>query len=339
MTLNNDNDGDAATEAVHSTSRDRLTVTVVRATQRIARFPPPHLRKPLMFVAAGVFMTGAVVAASRLDITWASLEWRWIALASIVGVPLTIATKTLEFLISGRVIGVRIGFVAGVKVSVLSSAANLLPIPGSVLVRVQALRQTGQPYGRATYTTAIMGIAWVGVAVLAAGAFLIGFGATFLGTAGSFGGVVMLAVALILASRRLESGVRMRLTAAILGVEILSVAIGGVRLYLVLLALGEQATLTAATLLTLAGVLASASGVLPGGLGLRELFATVLVPLAGVSGAVGFLASAVDRIVGLAVHAPLALLYSARRGEVPNPSEGPRTPSTSRNPNDGSSSG
>lgn len=102
---------------------------------------------------------------------------------------------------------------------------------------------------------------------------------------------------------------------AVVGVETLAVGIGAFRLYLILLALGEPATLTAATLLTLASVLASAIGVFPGGLGLRELLASALIPLADLGSAVGFLASAVDRIVGLAVHAPMAILYSFRGDE------------------------
>lgn len=285
----------------------------MRAVRALSGFPPPRLRRPLLGLAACVFLIGSVVAVDRLHLAWSDVGWRWIVLASALGVPLTIVGKTVEFQLSGRIIGAEFDFPTALRVSVLSTAANLLPIPGSVLVRIQALRQAGNRYSRATFATAVMGFAWVGVAATAAGGFLIAFGLLITGLGWGLTGLALLGVTFSLANTRLRSGTRIRFTAMVIGVETLQVCVGALRLYLVLLALGEPASLTAASLLTLASVLASAAGVFPGGLGLRELLATILIPLAGMAAAAGFLASAVDRIVGLAVHAPLAAAYALRR--------------------------
>lgn len=293
--------------------KDKVTTSALRIAELLSRFPPPRLRQPLLAVAAAVFVLGGTLAARRLDLAWEELGWVWLVLASIVGVPLAILANTMEFQLSGRVIGARIGLTAALKVSVLSSAANLLPIPGAAVVRIQALRQGGQPYSRATFTTALMGAAWVGVAASAAGALLVARGIFVHGAVWAAAGASLLVVSFLVAARRLPHGRRVQFTLAVIGVEALSVVVSAFRLYVVLLAMDEQATITAATLLALAGVLASAVGIFPGGLGLRELLSALLLPVAGGAAAAGFLASAVDRIVGLAVHAPLAATYSVHR--------------------------
>ena len=53
---------------------------------------------------------------------------------------------------------------------------------------------------------------------------------------------------------------------------------------------------------------ASAVGILPGGLGLREILAGALAPLVGLNSAVALFAVSVDRIIGLVV---LALMSGA----------------------------
>jgi hypothetical protein len=51
--------------------------------------------------------------------------------------------------------------------------------------------------------------------------------------------------------------------------------------------------------LTIATAAASAVGILPGGLGLREVLAAALAPLVGLPAAVALFAVSVDRIIGL----------------------------------------
>ncbi|MDQ3612516.1 MAG: lysylphosphatidylglycerol synthase domain-containing protein, partial [Actinomycetota bacterium] len=106
---------------------------------------------------------------------------------------------------------------------------------------------------------------------------------------------------------------RRRLFAAVCAVEVAAVSVKSLRYALLLYALDARPDVAGAAMLTLAGVLAAAAGLLPGGFGLRELLAFLLAPVAGVSAAVGFLASALDRVVGLVAFSPIAAVLAVRR--------------------------
>ena len=283
----------------------------------LSSFPPPRWRRPLLAGAAVVFLVGGVYFATRLDTEWSALGWWWLFLASVVGVPLTVLANALEFQLSARLLEGRVTFSASIKVAVLSTAANLLPIPGGALVRVQALKRSGHGYGVATYATGILAGSWVGVAALLTGVVLLAFGYLAAGAAWTVAGATILGMVFALATRRIRSGRRLWFMFAVLGVELLSVGVSGLRLFLVLIALGEAASLPGAALLAFASVAAAAVGIFPGGLGLREVLAATLIPIAGIPAAAGFVASAIDRVLGLLVHAPLAVYFSSRLAGEP----------------------
>ena len=283
---------------------------------RLAEFPPPEWRRPLLVVATALFLGGAVYSALRIDTDWSSLRWHWLLVASVVGVPVTVLANALEFKASGHIVGIRVPLSEAIQVAVLAVAANLLPIPGGALVRVQALRQAGKRYRTATLATLLIAGVWIGVATLLTGLLLLAFGVRIGGLVWTAGGAAALAVAVTLAAVRLPRGSRMPFIGAILAIEVLSVVTAGFRIYLAMLALGVEATFAASALLTFAGVVASVVGIFPGGLGLRELLGASLIPLVGLSASVGFMATAIDRILGLAVHAPLAAYYTSRRNET-----------------------
>jgi hypothetical protein len=290
----------------------RLVSLLTPLLGRLSGFPPRSWRRPLLVFAAFVFLVGATLAARRLGVSWSGLGWHWIAVASLVGVPLTILANALEYRLSGRILGVELTLAASIKVAVVATAANLLPIPGGALVRVQALRQEGQGYRAAGVATGLLGIAWIGLSASVAGVLLLLSAGHVAGVLLCSGGALSLFLSAAFASRQRAELRVWRVLVSVLVVEGMSVAASIVRLYLVLAALGELPTWEGAAMLALSGVIAAVVGIFPGGLGLREVLATILGPIGGVQAAAGFLASAVDRIIGLAVHAPLALIVAAR---------------------------
>lgn len=101
----------------------------------------------------------------------------------------------------------------------------------------------------------------------------------------------------------------------IVWVELLLVSVGVLRQWLVLLALGAEAALGGAFVLVLSASLAAAAGVFPGGLGLREAISAVLGPVVGLPPSFGFMGAAVNRVLGILLHAPLALWLSMSDGD------------------------
>ena len=182
-------------------------------------------------------------------------------------------------------------------------------MPGSLVVRTQALKALGASYGRGASSTLVVGAGWVATTALlvgvieavsghaAAGAILLAFGC--LGLAGT-----TLLLLLYVDSR----GAAVRLLMRIVGVETAFVAVGALRYFLVLRGLNVDVQPSQAAALTFAGVITSLVGVVPQGLGVKELAVAAISPLVGLPVSVGLVAAATIRVMDLAVDAPLAVL-------------------------------
>jgi uncharacterized membrane protein YbhN (UPF0104 family) len=198
----------------------------------------------------------------------------------------------------------------------MGSAANLLPIPGAVVVRLANLHKGGVKVGRGINLTAIIGLTWVGSACLLGGI------ANFVGHpdfgAGSVAlGVSLLVVSLVLLARILEPGDRLAGSVELIAIEAGFVTMQALRLWLVAAALRFDVSFAQSSALVIAAVSAAAIGFLPAGLGAREGIAAVLSPVVGIPAAVGLVITAVDRVVNLVVLSAFAgvvtLLTRGRR--------------------------
>lgn len=240
-------------------------------------------------------------------------RWWLLALVVVCGPLATVALNGLEYVQQGRLLDRRIALRDAVRVSVLGTAANLLPLPGSVIVRTGALaRNDDVGVARAAGTTATVGVAWLGASALVAGALQPFAGRALLGASLLAVGLALLALTAMLVRRsQLADGV-VSVFASIVAVETATVVVGALRLFGCVAALGLDVTAAQAVGLTLAGVLASATGVFPAGLGIREALIAVASPLLDLPAAVGLLAATVDRLAGLVVLAVLTALLAAR---------------------------
>ena len=127
------------------------------------RPPSKRTQRILLGVATVVFIVGGWFAFKSLDVTLDEIRWVPMVIAALVGVPLTLVANTFEYLLSARMLHHRMRFVPALQLTTMSTAANLLPIPGAFLVRVQGLRTMGSRYGRALASTAVVGLVWIGV--------------------------------------------------------------------------------------------------------------------------------------------------------------------------------
>src|SRR5258708_34231260 len=91
------------------------------------------------------------------------------------------------------------------------------------------------------------------------------------------------------------------MAARIVGTEVCFVLVQASRLYRVLRGFGLHISLAQAVALALSGVLATALGIAPGGVGLREALAAGIGPLVGLPASASIVATAFDRIPDLAV--------------------------------------
>lgn len=290
---------------------DRLIELLRRLRAGLDRRLTGRTRRILIWVAVVVFVVGGVVALRSLDIDRTRISWTPLVIAAVVGVPLTAVVNAFEYVVTARIVDRRVGAVAALRISVLSTAANMLPIPGAALVRIRALRELGPGYRSATSATIVVGLTWIGVSASMAGGWLTAVGWPARGVPFLAVGIALLTVAWTVLRRSVGGAERrQRLAAAALGIEVISVASSAFRIVLVLTGLGLEPTVAAGLVLAVSGSMAAAAGIFPAGLGIRELIATALAPVAGLPAAAGFAASAVNRVLGILVHAPIAAALS-----------------------------
>jgi hypothetical protein len=288
------------TEHRHDTAEDRPVVDFSRIASRIATRLQAR-RNPrceqLLFAGALAIFAAALYLSYR-TLSGVALDWRWLALIAAL-VPVTLLLAGMEYQLCGRILGHRIQLSDALRISILSTSANLLPLPGALLVRTQALKLRGSQYGHAFSSTAALGGGWVATALLIAGGMQLSAGNWAVGLVFAAGGVLALSLTAALAQLA-RAPVRSTLIGIVI-LETVFVLVAAVRLYAALRGIGIDASATQAATLTIAAALASAAGIFPGGLGLRELIAGALSPLTSLPVAAGVLGAAVDRLVGLIV--------------------------------------
>jgi hypothetical protein len=271
------------------------------------------LQRPLLIAAVVLFVVMTAAGIGNLPDAPEPVRW-WLLALILVTTPVGVVLNAAEYRVSALMVGQRASLVVATRVAVLGSAFNLLPIPGAVLVRTQALRESGSSYKRAIGTAGVSGAAYLAMGFGTAGAALVprlpGVAASFLVIAALFVALTVAGVRAYVAERRVF------LSAYLLGVELGSVVIKAVALLIIGRAVGYRVALDDALVVNLSTVVTAAVGILPAGLGLRELLAGLLSPLAGLDASVGLVITAFSRILSLAMLALMAgVLALAKNSE------------------------
>jgi len=276
----------------------------------------PRLRGALL-VTAGLGVAIATIWAWRSsDLVLDDIEWLPIAIAFVVAAPASLVLKALEFRVAAGVAGQSPSGRRSLDVAVISSAANLLPLPGSLLVTVRSLSEDGTTYGKAISASAVPGLAWLAITGLVGGAAIGIEGGPWLGAIVVVAGVAAGAGATALFRSTAPQEGRAALAAGIVLVEAGWLAVSALRLGLAVSALGVSIEPTQAVALSVAGALTVAIGFFPGGLGVREALIAGLAPIIGLPFDTGVLLGSLDRVVWLAFLALAAVVLSSRRSRV-----------------------
>jgi hypothetical protein len=282
-----------------------------------ARNPSPRARRVLSVLALALFVGGLAVAIPNLDVSLAELAIGPLLLVAVVLTPLTIVANAAELRVMADATqdpGRRLGWLEAIRVVVLATAANVLPIPGAALVRIQALRTRGATAAAATGINLAGAGAWIGTGLIAAGVALLGVGG-WRAVLALVVGIVACVVAGIVTVRVARPGRWRRSFAMLLVVELLATVVHGVRLLAVLAALQVSLGLVESLVIAVSAPLSAAAGIFPSGIGLAEALAALLGPLVGVAAAAALTATALNRVIGLVVTAPLALLFGGRTND------------------------
>lgn len=280
------------------------------------------LRMPVFIAAAIFFLSGFTFSLYHQPDMLDNIEASPFLILIFAAIPATIALNSFEFLLSARLINQRISFLKATEITIIGSAANMLPLPGSTIVRIAALTAGGAKLKLGIIATALVALVWFGVAFAYCGSWLFVSGRTVIGSA-----TVMIGLAFLLFYFSAAFGMMRRWKEPVLiSVNKLAlVLIDAIRIYLCLMALGIDAVFAQASVLTISGVLGSAVSIVPAGLGLREAVSAAIGPLIALAVSAAYLATSLNRLADLAIIATTAAFLGWRGSAQRNTDSGTKS--------------
>src|SRR5580765_717664 len=90
----------------------------------------------LLIVAFSLFVAFTVLAVRSLPHIDKPVRWELIVIAALVGVPVIVWLNAVEYRLMARFAHHYPPMLEVVQITVLGSAANLLPVPGAMMVRL-----------------------------------------------------------------------------------------------------------------------------------------------------------------------------------------------------------
>ncbi len=276
----------------------------------------PLWRRSILIIAAVGFVIGIVLSIRAQPNILSDLNWTPLVLVALVCIPVTLLLNTLEFGMSARLIGYKFPFWKAVETTIIGSVANMLPIPGGTIVRIAALKAAGASYKRGTSVTLLVALIWIGVAFAYAGGWLLVLGGTL---RGEVVGLIFLITGTAALGASVFFSVKLRsarsLTVMLVLIKIGLVLIDTTRILLCLWAFGIDAGFGQASVLAASSVMGAAVSIVPAGLGIREGAASLLGPVVGLAASSAYLSTSLNRVIGLAVMAPVAIVLAIRQKE------------------------
>lgn len=266
-----------------------------RMVSRVRSFSSGPTRALALSIAVALFVAQCVFAVRALPDT--TLSWTPFLALVLVGTVGNLLASGLEYSLVAHALGQRPSTAATMRVSFLSSASNLLPIPGSILVRSASLRAGGAGYRQIVTAMTAQGLSFLSLTGVITGTVLLLTELPLVGAITLLAGLACAAGATRLMGK--VCGDPVRQTARLLAGETFVVAVTAARIWAASLVLGQTLAWGAVAALTAASVAATATGIFPGGLGIREALSGAVSPLVGLPVSFGILIGAVDRVAFL----------------------------------------
>lgn len=268
-------------------------------------------RKLALICAIVFFVAGLCWSLYFFPFDFAKLKLFPVLAVIAVGVPISILLNAWEFMLSANYSQRHLNLVPAIRVTVIATAANMLPLPGGTLARISALRSIGVRIREGIRVNLLIAMLWVGVALVYSGVWISAHAGSRYAAMFVLAGVAVTLPVYFLLGRNSGSW---SLASALLATRTAMLVVDSFRLMLCFWALGISADFAQASALSLSGVVGSAVSIVPAGLGVREATASALSTLVGLSLSAGFLVAALNRILGLSTVLPVALILARRQG-------------------------
>jgi hypothetical protein len=276
-------------------------------SQRRDRFRRYGLAVALLVFAGGLIWSLASLPDLDHRISWAPL-----LLLLVIGAPVGTLLNSVEMYAISRIAGGPMTWRTSFELTVYTSAANMLPLPGGAMAKLAAMKVHGVGYRRGTAMILLSSAIWGGLAFLYSGAALLWLGQATVAAGFALAGAFLLALCVFGFARFAQ----WRLVGILALMRLISFPIEAFRYMLALIAVGASVGFLQSSIFVVASFIASAIVFAPSGLGVGETVAALLSSLVGIGAAVGFVAAAVGRAVrltGLSLMAGALMIVNGRK--------------------------
>ncbi len=238
------------------------------------------------------FAIGLAWSVSALNLSAAHLHWRFLPLA-IGAVAVAVVVNAAEQWLAAKALKVDYSFGRGMQVSCWATLANVLPVPGALLIRSASFARAGVPARENAFVLGAGAVIWV----LLAAAMVAFAAAPSIPVAGFSATLVLTAVAV---SVWLGHNFEPIAAAALLLARIVLLALTVLRLYAFIGWIGGEAAFREAAVYAGASLMGQVVGIVPAGIGVVEAVGAGLALMIDGAPAEAFLALSLNRVFGLA---------------------------------------
>lgn len=276
--------------------------------RRLAARENARLRKYIYLIALLLLIIGIYISLQRSPNLVTDAKFAPILAVLLIGIPVTLAANSLRYIYSARLIEAKVNWRRALEVTTISTAANMLPLPGGTAVRITALSKDSNSIRSGVNATFISTMIWCSITLIFSGVAvaLANSGMGLIVAGSGLAGLSFNAIYISFYTRH------SLLSSNIIGlhiVELASSAIDALRFMLCLHALSVSVFYTQAAALVLASLVGSAISIVPAGLGVREITSAAIGPVVGITPEASFLSATLNRLLGLIGITPIAALF------------------------------
>lgn len=287
-----------------------------------ARSRRAELRTAALAIAMLLFIGGLTLSVRARHDLLLNIDYGPILLIMMVTLPAGLILSAVDFQVLCRLAGTQTSFRTAVETTLYARAVNLLPVPGSLAVRMGVLKGKGVALRRSGTLMVLFTLIWTGTSLLVAAPWLLVRSSPVFGFVFAALGLTVLGGA---AAFSRQQNVSVQSFATVFVLRLGFVAMDAVALSFAFIAFRIAISVDQTTVLVVAS---SLSALFPAGIGVREAIVALLSPLAQVEVATGFLAAALLRLVGITFMTIITLLIIIPRVYV---SRSARRKGSSRN--------
>lgn len=273
-----------------------------------------RIRTYALVAALVAFAAGLFFAISAKPDLISDLKIVPLILLILISAPVGTALNAAEVWALSRIADGPMTWRTAFDVTIYTSAANMLPLPGGAMTKMAAFRAHGVGYGVAVWMIVLSFLLWGGLAFLFSAAAL-----AMLGKALESG--LFLAVGLLLLTASAIGLGRFGhwpMIAVVAATRLLNFVVEGCRYWLAFAAMGLAVSFLQCCVFVVVTFIGAAVVFVPAGLGVSEAAGALVATLIGLQAASGFLSTAIQRVARLAGLGAIAIAFLLwQRGRPP----------------------